>query len=193
MAEIHELAILAANNTGRWPEGLQVSGINNAAREDEAILGRFSRDIGGANLSTGTGTAYLLEPYRTFSELASGIVFAWRAHLDCGVDPTLALDGLTAKNLTDANDRNLTEGDIVQSQMVLSYYNASTDAIECIGIKNTVPKYAVASLPTGVAGMILFATDGRKNGEGGGSGTGVLVFHDGTAWRACDTGATVAA
>jgi hypothetical protein len=40
---------------------------------------------------------------------------------------------------------------------------------------------------------VAFASNGRKNGEGGGAGTGVLVFHDGTAWRACDTGATVAA
>lgn len=51
----------------------------------------------------------------------------------------------------------------------------------------------VASLPTGAAGSLAFASDGRKNGEGAGAGTGVLCFHDGTAWRACDTGATVAA
>ena len=57
----------------------------------------------------------------------------------------------------------------------------------------SVTSYAVASLPTASAGLVAFATDGRKNGEGGGLGTGVLVFADGTAWRACDTGATVAA
>jgi len=57
----------------------------------------------------------------------------------------------------------------------------------------TLDSYTVAGLPTGAAGMIAYASDGRKNGEGGGSGTGVVVFHDGTAWRACDTGATAAA
>lgn len=56
-----------------------------------------------------------------------------------------------------------------------------------------VSSFTVAALPTGSAGMVAFASNGRKNGEGAGSGTGVLVFHDGTAWRACDTGATVAA
>jgi len=61
----------------------------------------------------------------------------------------------------------------------------------CVTI--TLTPYTVATLPTGAAGMIAFASDGRKNGEGGGAGTGVLVFHDGTAWRACDTGATAAA
>lgn len=53
--------------------------------------------------------------------------------------------------------------------------------------------YTVAGLPSGGAGDVAFASNGRKNGEGAGAGTGVQVFHDGTAWRACDTGATVAA
>jgi hypothetical protein len=54
--------------------------------------------------------------------------------------------------------------------------------------------YTVATLPaTATAGATAFASDGRKNGEGAGVGTGVLVFGDGTAWRAVDTGATVAA
>jgi len=57
----------------------------------------------------------------------------------------------------------------------------------------TLDSYTVGTLPTGAAGMIAYASDGRKNGEGGGAGTGVVVFHDGTAWRACDTGATAAA
>jgi hypothetical protein len=42
-------------------------------------------------------------------------------------------------------------------------------------------------------GCIVWATNGRKNGEGAGAGTGVMAFSDGTQWRACDTGATLAA
>lgn len=57
----------------------------------------------------------------------------------------------------------------------------------------TLTPVTVANLPTGSAGMVAFASNGRKNGEGVGAGTGVLVFHDSVAWRACDTGATVAA
>jgi hypothetical protein len=56
-----------------------------------------------------------------------------------------------------------------------------------------VSTYTVANLPTNVqANQIAYASNGRKNGEGSGAGTGVLVFRDGSAWRACDTGATVA-
>ena len=62
------------------------------------------------------------------------------------------------------------------------------------GVRPRLPTAVVASLPAvHLAGDLYFATNGRKNGEGGGLGTGVLVFSDGTAWRACDTGATVAA
>lgn len=54
--------------------------------------------------------------------------------------------------------------------------------------------YTVATLPaTPTAGMIVFASNGRKTGEGAGSGTGVVAYGDGTAWRAVDTGTTVAA
>ncbi|MBA3811527.1 MAG: hypothetical protein H0X27_07780 [Caulobacteraceae bacterium] len=54
---------------------------------------------------------------------------------------------------------------------------------------------AVAALPTaGLApGDWAYALNGRKNGEGTGAGTGVPVFWDGAAWKAVDTGATVAA
>lgn len=193
MAEINDLAIAAANNTARFPENMAVNQVNDSARELEAMLGRYTRDTDGSNVSSGTSTAYTLDPYRTISALSAGLTFVWRAHTACGDAPTFSLDGLTAKQLTDSNDRNLTTGDIVGGQIVISVYNSSTDAWECHGIKTTLPRYAVASLPSGVAGQLAFATDGRKNGEGGGSGTGVLVFHDGTAWRASDTGATVAA
>lgn len=51
----------------------------------------------------------------------------------------------------------------------------------------------VANLPAGAEGQVAYATNGRKNGEGGGAGTGVIVFFDGSDWCAIDTGAPVAA
>lgn len=87
---------------------------------------------------------------------------------------------------TDGTDTKKTQGSAV----------TCSDAGALSGVTSlTLTGVTVANLTTlsGVAGMIAFATNGRKNGEGAGSGTGVLVFHDGVAWRACDTGATVAA
>lgn len=78
---------------------------------------------------------------------------------------------------------------VVGAAIVLSQTAARISGSVPFGL----PSYTVAGLPTGAAGDIAYASNGRKNGEGVGSGTGVLVFKDGTAWRACDTGATVAA
>lgn len=73
-----------------------------------------------------------------------------------------------------------------------SYFDVSSTALVA-GSPVRLKSYTVAGLPAGAAGDTAYASNGRKNGEGAAAGTGVLVFKDGTAWRACDTGATVAA
>ncbi len=63
-----------------------------------------------------------------------------------------------------------------------------------VGGPIAVKSYAVASLPTaGTAGRTAFASNGRKVGEGGGAGTGTLVYDDGTAWRRVGDDTTVLA
>lgn len=68
-------------------------------------------------------------------------------------------------------------------------YASSTISIDHIQVKIY---YGTSDLQV-QAGSVAFATDGRKNGETVGNGTGVLCFYDGSAWIACDTGATAAA
>lgn len=53
------------------------------------------------------------------------------------------------------------------------------------------PTYQFSDLPGGAAGRLAFVTDAVKAGESAGNGTGVLAFHDGTAWCASDTGLPV--
>lgn len=50
----------------------------------------------------------------------------------------------------------------------------------------TLPTYEVASLPTAVAGGIIYVSDGA-------AGSPILAFSDGTNWLRSDTGAAVAA
>lgn len=52
--------------------------------------------------------------------------------------------------------------------------------------------YGTSVVPVG-PGSQAYVSDGRKNGEGPGAGTGVLAFYDQGGWKACDTGAAVAA
>lgn len=81
------------------------------------------------------------------------------------------------------------------SGMALRLNNSLTADGE-VAMKAPIATFAttVALLPAvAVAGAVAFATNGRKNGEGVGAGTGVLVFHDGTNWIASDSGQAVAA
>lgn len=58
-----------------------------------------------------------------------------------------------------------------------------------------LPRYTVAQLAalTGVDGRVAFATDGRKVGEGGGSGTGTMVVYSDGEWRLPEDQSVVAA
>lgn len=55
----------------------------------------------------------------------------------------------------------------------------------------TEPVTVATLSTTATPGDLAYASDGRKAGEGAGSGTGVLVFRDATDWIAVDTGAPV--
>jgi hypothetical protein len=196
MAEIADLAVLDANNTGRFPEGQLVPTLNNGGRALEGILARAEKDRNGSIGSSGNGAAYTILTNAAYASHAAGMWFLWKAHVVNTGAATLTVNALTAKPLRRHGGAALAAGDLAANQMVHAVYNSSGDYYECIGVGDgapSAPSYTVAGLPTGAAGRIAYASNGRKNGEGSASGTGVLVFHDGTAWRAVDTGATVAA
>jgi hypothetical protein len=56
-----------------------------------------------------------------------------------------------------------------------------------------VPTFKVAGLPTKGSPRIAFVTDGLKDGETTGNGTGTLAYFDGTAWRRVSDDTTVGA
>lgn len=61
-------------------------------------------------------------------------------------------------------------------------------------IAGGVSVYTVADLPIVASrGFLAYASNGRKTGEGVGSGTGVLCYYDNVAWRRVDDGTTVQA
>lgn len=61
------------------------------------------------------------------------------------------------------------------------------DSTKTQGVKlpGRVPALLFANFPAASdshTGWVLFATDGRKSGEGAASGTGILAVFDGTDW-----------
>jgi hypothetical protein len=52
-------------------------------------------------------------------------------------------------------------------------------------------QFTVAALPSGIEGLQAYATNGRKVGEGPGSGTGVPVYFSNGSWRVFSTDAAV--
>lgn len=106
------------------------------------------------------------------------------ASLSSGGDISLSAAGDI--NVNSSNIINVTDPSNAQDAATKSYVDTTVAAY-------TMPTYTVASLPAGSAGNLAFATDGRKNGESFGNGSGVMVFHDGTDWIASDSGQTVSA
>jgi hypothetical protein len=68
-------------------------------------------------------------------------------------------------------------------------YNSPTMSLDLLEVKIY---YGTSVLPV-QAGSQVYASNGRKVGEGAGSGTGTLVYYDGTAWRRVGDDTTVAA
>lgn len=67
-------------------------------------------------------------------------------------------------------------------------YTGGTMSLDLLKVK---VYYGTSVLPV-QAGSQVYASDGRKNGEGAGTGTGVLVFYDSTGtWIAVDSGVAV--
>lgn len=162
------------------------------------MIGRQHRDTSGYTLSSGTGSAYAIITNGAYPAHATGMALVWRAHVASLVNATLTINALPPKPLVRQGGGAIQANDIAANQILFSLYNAALDSYQCIGIgganeSNYLGSFTVAGLPTGAVGNTAYASNGRKNGEGSGSGTGVMVFRDATAWRAADTGATVAA
>jgi hypothetical protein len=127
MAEITDFDPTDANNTGRWPEGMLGSAINNAGRADEGILARWFRDWNGSVVASGSSNAYAITSNRTISSYVNNTIMWFRAnHTNTGA-ATLDLNGLGAKDIIRATGSALTAGDITSGQIVGVYYNSTLD------------------------------------------------------------------
>ena len=138
MAEIGDLVPIDDNNTGRWPEGMPPSNVNNAGRSDEGILSRWHRDSNGSLTSTGSGTAYQLTTNQNLTAYYDGLEITFVAHVTSGATPTLQLGTLTAAQIQTSDGSALSAGDISAGGVVnvISQDNATTPTWRLMNVSN---------------------------------------------------------
>ena len=160
--------------TGNMVSGLNISGTGHLV-SDNRVSGN-SRTDAGVTINSGTSATAVQGNFITGS--TNTIVSASNS-------PTLFVLNNTGSTGLSLNAANYAEGNV----------NTANGSVVSQFVPTQVGSFTVANLPTtGIGvGTMLYASNGRKAGEGPGAGSGVLVFRDASNWRACDTGATVAA
>jgi hypothetical protein len=131
MAEINDLSITDASNTGRFPENMAPSAVNDGARALEGLVARGLKDaLEGNKDSTGSSDAYVVAANRTLSAYYDGMRIGFHASFANTGAATLNVDSVGAKSITKRHNLALASGDIEQHQYVDVIYSASDDAFQ---------------------------------------------------------------
>jgi len=137
MAEIQDLSTTDASNNGAaanagFPENMNPSDVNNAARALEGMIARLYADTNGSIVTTGSSNTYALAAARTISSYAQGQIFMFEAnHSNTGA-ATLNVDSVGAKAIVKQNDVALAAGDIEAGQIVLVAYEGADDNFQML-------------------------------------------------------------
>jgi len=130
--EIYDWSNSAANNNSAppdgFPENMNYSDVNDAARELMAVVARFRDAIDGTNQTSGTQPAYTLSSGQSLAA-AAGHVHVWVAHATSTGNVTLNVDSAGAKNVVDATGSQLGSGAIVQNGVYMTVETASNHRI----------------------------------------------------------------
>lgn len=119
----------SADSTINWSEGQSPGSVNNSARAMMAAIAKWRDDQSGNLVTGGTSTAYTLTTNQSFTALTDGITVYARMSATNGADPTLAVDGLTAKNIdTDNAGTAVATGALISGQVFKFTYDSSADA-----------------------------------------------------------------
>ncbi len=190
----------ASNSTAdpavNWAEGQAPSSINDSARSLMASVAKWRDDISGSTsgLSTGgTSTAYTVTTNSTFDTAAamSGVIFTIIPHTNSGAAPTLAVDGLTARNINQSTGVSVaTAGLKSGTPYLLKYVHASTEFI-LVGRSDTFTNLTTTgTLTQSTTGQEILATGTtaqRPSNTAGGfrynSDTTVPEYNTGSGWN----------
>lgn len=100
-----------------------------------ASVAKFRDDISGGLTTGGSSTAYTVTTNQSFASLTvlGNRILTIIPHTTSGAAPTLAVDGLTAKNINISTAVNVPTGFLVQGTPYIVYYGASVGEFIVLG------------------------------------------------------------
>ena len=128
MAEIYDNDVSAANNNSAppagYPENMQYSQVNDAAREQMAVLARYIEAVSGIT-TTGAGAAYVLTVTQAITALTNGMHFVFKADRVNTGAVTLQINALGAVVIIDNGGAALVANAIVPGGIYFCLYDGT--------------------------------------------------------------------
>ncbi len=189
---VHKWSQTAASNdtadsTINLRENQAPSTYNNAVRALMAAVRKWWDDLSGNIVTGGSSTAYTFTSGQGLTALTDGFHFRARMHATSGTNPTMAVDGLTAKQIRSVYGTNVPLGALVFNGIHGFTYDATDDAYIVEGVAAGIPIGAIADFAGATAPALwllcfgqavsrttyaaLFAVLGTTYGAGDGSTT----------------------
>ena len=140
-----------ADSTINWAEGQAPPTVNDSSRAEMAVLARWRDDISGVQpsnvvqTSAGTANAQTLTTNLSIAALTNGWTLTFKAGATNTAACTLAVDGLTAKNIQRVSGTNLTGGEIFTGCVYTVTYHQPADT----WVLHDAPRMAGMELLTG--------------------------------------------
>lgn len=121
----------SADPAVNWAEGQSPSSVNDSARGMMASIAKWRNDLYGLTTS-GSSTAFTVTTNATYASASdmSGAIFTVIPHTTSGTTPTLAVDGLTARNINISTGVSVPDGALVEdTPYLVKYVHATTEFI----------------------------------------------------------------
>ena len=126
MAEINDFNVVDASNTGRWPENMAPSAVNNAGRADEGISARWHKDTNASILATTlSGSVFEVAANQTLSAYYDGLEIGFDANAAITGPASLNVDGVAVASIRKNGSASLSSSDIVLGQKVVVIYDGA--------------------------------------------------------------------
>lgn len=117
-----------ADSTINYREGQGPRTLNNSARAMMTALKKWWSDLSGNVVTGGTSTAITIATNQGYTALTDGIHVKARITTTNGTDATLAVDGLTAKQIRTVYGSNIPLGALLAGSIHEFTYDATDDA-----------------------------------------------------------------